>query len=128
MRTRSGPVIGNGFQVVGARKERPQRYVEPWIIFHQPPKLGLHRRMSFEHASCRLEDETLRSMEPRKVSRASSGFVQPDSEHRLGLIEKLSRFFEEQGSFRLQRSMPSVRISCIKGVRSLYEPAGYRMA
>jgi hypothetical protein len=37
--------------------------------------------MSFEHASCRLEDETLRSMEPRKVSRASSGFVQPDSEH-----------------------------------------------
>jgi hypothetical protein len=44
------------------------------------------------------------------------------------LIEKLSRFFEEQGSFRLQRSMPSVRISCIKGVRSLYEPAGYGMA
>jgi hypothetical protein len=73
-------------------------------------------------------DEAARGLDPLSGALARHMRTGSGPKHRLGLIEKLSRFFEEQGSFRLQRSMPSVRISCIKGVRSLYEPAGYGMA
>jgi hypothetical protein len=77
MRTGSGPIVGNGFQIVGAWKECPERDIEPWIIFHQPPKLSLDRRMSFEYASRRLEDQTLRSVEPRKVAVRPAASLSP---------------------------------------------------
>jgi hypothetical protein len=41
MRTGAGFVIGNGFKLVGAGKERPQVGVNARIVFHLPRKFSL---------------------------------------------------------------------------------------
>jgi hypothetical protein len=73
--------------------------------------------MFLEQAACRLEDDGLRRMEPRKVCGAPGGLIQTDSQHCIGLIEKLARFFEEGGGLWFHKSTPSARISCMSGMR-----------
>ena len=79
--------------------------------------------MLFKHAPRGLKDEGLRCVESGKISSPSRVVGQTDSHHCVGAFEKFVRLFKEQGSFRLHKfrlykSMPSARISCIKGVRS----------
>jgi hypothetical protein len=62
-----------------------------------------------------LKNEGLRCVESGKISGPSGVVGQTDSHHCVGTAEKVARLFEEQGSFRLHKSLASARISCING-------------
>jgi hypothetical protein len=46
-----------------------------------------------------------------------------DTEHGIRSLKLLPRLVQEKRGLRLHRSIPSARISCIKGLPSSYEPA-----
>ncbi|HZU90429.1 MAG TPA: hypothetical protein VE993_14345 [Stellaceae bacterium] len=92
--------------------------VNAGIVFHQPAKLALHTGMSFVNAPGGFEDESLRRMKPGKIRRAAGRFGKTAKfEHSVGLGQKLSRLIQKGAGLLLHRSMPSMRIAYISGMR-----------
>jgi hypothetical protein len=78
----------------------------------------MNATVRFGHFGAALEDQSLRSVERRKVGSPTSGFREFETCDRARFSERLSRFVQILRGFRSHRSTPSRRISCISGVRS----------
>jgi hypothetical protein len=106
LRTRAGLMVGNRYEIVGAAKEGVQLQVEVLLLLRQPPQL-------VPDAAMPLDDPAVRSKISAcaACSRASRLPIAP-------LDQKLPRLPQKRSGFRLHKSMPPVRISCISGMRS----------
>jgi hypothetical protein len=66
-----------------------------------------------------FEQQRLRRMETRQIGRPARIVREILRQERRGAVEKRPCLGEKGGGFRLHRSSPSCRTSCINGVRSL---------
>ncbi len=74
--------------------------------------------MSLKHFSQAFENEGLSNMKASKIGSAASSLIEADAQHDIGIAQKLKRLIQKTGRLWGQRSTPSRRISCIKGVLS----------
>jgi len=74
--------------------------------------------MGFGRFSRALEDESLRSVEGRKIGSASGIVAETKTEAGAGISQAAPGFFKVTFDFRRHRSIPSRLSSCMSGVRS----------
>ncbi len=87
-------------------------------ILRQPCQFTLRPEMSLHHIARDFNDQCLCGMQACKI-RFTPGFVRPAVNHAVRLGKTHTGLAEKGGGLWLQRSMPSVRMPSISGVRSL---------
>ena len=117
MRTRAGEVVGNAFEIVGAAEESADLIVDARVIPDQPAKFPLQTAMAFVGAPAAFEDQSLRRVKPGQIGNAPGLLIKMHTETRLGLVEQFACLVEISGGLLLHRSMPSIRIAYISGMR-----------
>jgi hypothetical protein len=80
--------------------------------------------MAPEHPAGALEDEGLRGVKCSDISGTTCIFVKTCRKHGLASFKMVVGVLQKALGFRRHRSRPSRRISCIRGERSRYAPAG----
>jgi hypothetical protein len=72
--------------------------------------------MSFRHAVALRGQKCLRGMKPGKIGGAACSETHAEGGRRF--VKQLAGFAQISGGLRRHKSMPSRRISCMRGVRS----------
>lgn len=92
------------------------------------PNWFLDTAMGFRRSAGALENIRFGGVKGGEISLAGCNIRDFGLGNRLRIPQNAARFFEIIGRLGLHISMPSIRSSCIKPVRSLSAPAGNGMA
>jgi hypothetical protein len=115
---RTGFVICDGLEIVGAAEEGSQFDVKVRRVLRQPRQLALHTAMRLHKLAGRFNDQRLCGVQTCKVG-FTACLVGLPIEHAIRLRKTFAGLVEKSGGLGLHKSMPSARTPSISGVRSL---------
>lgn len=103
--------------MIGAAKENLQFTIKTRLALGQSSQFALNATVPLDDFAGIFEDQRLRGMKPPEIRGTSGSVGQLDPEHGFRALKLLARLVEKGCCLRLHRSMPSVRIACIRGIR-----------